>query len=260
MKARRVKKLDSATSLAENSARIVLVRLDELRSFAPKALQPERRRAQHDMRIAAKRLRYILEITELCFGRQATIARRQARELQDVLGELHDCEVMLPRIDRHVAELREADAEALRARAAGAPDLEPELSARAPSRTLYRGLEVLAVHLGARQRILHDRFRALWAQQERAGVWDRLERDADRVLRRERQQRRAAERAAAARRELERAERERREAEERAERAATALAEASAGATTQPQTDRPSQEDIRPVAGPLRARPPRSEH
>ena len=256
MKARRVKKLDPATTLAENSARIVLLRLDELRSFAPKALAPEGRRAQHDMRIAAKRLRYILEITEFCFGRPAMTARRQARALQDVLGELHDCEVMLPRVERHVAELRDADAEALRARAAGAADLEPDLAARAPNRTLYRGLEVLAVYLEGRRRILHDRFRALWGEQDRAAVWERLERDAERVLRGERQRRRAAERAEAARRELERAERERLEAEERAERAAAALAEANAET---PPTDRGSQEDIRAVAGPLRVVPPQGQ-
>lgn len=255
MKARRVKKLDPATSLAENSARIVLVRLDELRSFAPKALAPKATRAQHNMRIAAKRLRYILEITELCFGRPASAARRQARALQDVLGELHDCEVMLPRVERHVVELRQADAEALRARAAGAPDLEPELTARAPNRTLYRGLEVLAVYLEARRGILHDRFRRLWAEQEGAAVWERLERDAERVLRQARQRRRATQRAEA-RRELERAERERREADDRAARAA-ALAEANAEA---PRVDGISQEDIPPVAGSLRARSQQREH
>jgi CHAD domain len=257
MKARRVKKLDPATSLAENAARIVLVRLDELRSLAPKALAPTATRAQHDMRIAAKRLRYILEITELCFGRPAPTARRQARALQDVLGELHDCEVMLPRVERHVAELRQADAEALRGRAAGAPDLEPELTARAPNRTLYRGLEVLAVYLEARRGILHDRFRGLWAEQEGAAVWERLERDAERVLRQARQRRRAEQRAAEARRELERAQRERREADERAARAAAALAEANAAS---PRVDGTSQEDIPPVAGSSPAGSQRREH
>ena len=64
MKARRVKKLDPRNSLEENAARIIAVRIDELRSFAPRALEPGRSRAQHDMRIAAKRLRYILETTD----------------------------------------------------------------------------------------------------------------------------------------------------------------------------------------------------
>jgi hypothetical protein len=226
VKAKKVKKLDPASSLAENAARIVLVRLDELRSFAPAALEPERAHEQHDMRIAAKRLRYILETTEFCFGRPAAEARRRARDLQDVLGELHDCEVMLPRVDRHVAALRRGDARAVRVRARRATDLDPELAARAPSRTAYRGLEVLAVYLEARRGVLHDRFRSLWAEQERAGTWERLERAADRVLRRQRDRRRSAERAERARRELERAEREERAAAERAERAAAALAEA----------------------------------
>jgi CHAD domain-containing protein len=226
VKAKRVKKLDPSASLAENAARIVLTRLDELRSFAAGACERDRARDQHDMRIAAKRLRYILEATELCFGRPAAEARRRARDLQDVLGELNDCEVMLPRLERHVVALRRADASAVRARAGVAPDLDPELAARAPNRTSYRGLEVLAVYLEARRGILHDRFLALWAEQERSRTWQRLERAAARVLARERARRRAADRAERARLELERAEHEERAAAERAERAAAVLAEA----------------------------------
>jgi CHAD domain-containing protein len=88
VKARKVKKLDPAAPLAENAARIARARLDELRSFAPAALEPAHERQQHDMRIAAKRLRYVLEATEFCFGKLAQTARRRARDLQDLLGEL----------------------------------------------------------------------------------------------------------------------------------------------------------------------------
>ena len=111
MKARRVKKLEPRESLAENAARIVVVRLDEMRSLAPKALKPEGVKQQHDMRIAAKRLRYVLEATEFCFGRSGEVARRRASDLQGILGELHDCDVMLPRVERHLGDLRDADAE-----------------------------------------------------------------------------------------------------------------------------------------------------
>ena len=41
VKAKKVKRLDPATTLAENAARIVLVRLGELRSFVPEALDPD---------------------------------------------------------------------------------------------------------------------------------------------------------------------------------------------------------------------------
>jgi CHAD domain-containing protein len=60
MKARNVKGLEPQGTLADNAERIVRVRLDELQSFIPEALDPDEVTALHDMRIAAKRLRYIL--------------------------------------------------------------------------------------------------------------------------------------------------------------------------------------------------------
>ncbi len=110
MKARQVKGLDPAAPLRPNAARIVRTRLDELRSFAPLALEPPAARAQHDMRIAAKRLRYVLEIVSPCFGPEAEAAREAAKRLQGVLGDIHDCDVMLPRawgIESMRAQLRE---------------------------------------------------------------------------------------------------------------------------------------------------------
>ena len=63
MKARDVKGLDPAGPLADNVERIARTRLDELFSFAPAVLDPRNVRELHDMRIAAKRLRYVLEPT-----------------------------------------------------------------------------------------------------------------------------------------------------------------------------------------------------
>ena len=50
------------------------------------------------MRIAAKRLRYVLEVTAGCLGPEAEALHGAAKELQGVLGEIHDCDVMLPRV------------------------------------------------------------------------------------------------------------------------------------------------------------------
>jgi CHAD domain len=223
MKARKVKKLDPRAPLAENAARIVQVRLAELRSFTPAALHEDCMVEQHDMRIAAKRLRYILEATEFCFGRAGTTARRRAKELQDILGELHDCDELLPRAEHHLEELRSADAVAVRERAGEATDLDPALAARAPHRTAYRGLEVLAVYVEARRRLLFERFRDFWEEHDRAGTWDRLERAAARTLEDARVRHEARERASRAAAELAEAERAEHEAAERAERAAEEL-------------------------------------
>ncbi len=98
MKARPVEGLDPSEPLRVAAARIVAVRLAELRGFADEALSPDASRAQHEMRIAAKRLRYLLEIFEPCLGGEARAARAAAKRLQGTLGELHDCDLMLPKV------------------------------------------------------------------------------------------------------------------------------------------------------------------
>jgi CHAD domain-containing protein len=137
MRPRAVEGLDSAAPLRPNAARIVRTRLGELRSFAPAALDPSASKAQHDMRIAAKRLRYVLEITGPCIGEEAKAARDAAKNLQGVLGEIHDCDVMLPRA---------------------------------------WGIESLRGHLRRRRELLFSRFRDLWREETDKGTWSSLER------------------------------------------------------------------------------------
>ncbi len=55
----------------ENAERIIAVRADEVRSFSPAVLDPRNVEDLHDMRIAAKRLRYVLELTAPVFGKEA---------------------------------------------------------------------------------------------------------------------------------------------------------------------------------------------
>jgi CHAD domain-containing protein len=103
MKARAVDGLDPHASLADNARLIMRVRTDELYSFIPAALDEGDVTALHDMRIAAKRLRYVLELVGFCFGPYADRARAHARDLHSLIGEIHDCDVLLPRLE----ELRE---------------------------------------------------------------------------------------------------------------------------------------------------------
>jgi CHAD domain-containing protein len=166
VKARRVKGLDPEASLADNAERIVRVRLDELTSFMPKASDPEEIVALHDMRIAAKRLRYALEVTGSCFGPYAANAVKQAKDLQDLLGEIHDCDVQLPEVAAFLDELMEEDVAA-----AGA---SPRDLARAPNRRTYAGLVALQVHLRARRRALFADFLEMWRDLERKGFAARL--------------------------------------------------------------------------------------
>jgi len=97
MKAQKVKGLKPDRSLGPNAARIVATRLEELRGFADDALEPGATEAQHEMRIAAKRLRYLLEVTESCFEPVGKPARLRVKELQGILSDLRDAETMLDR-------------------------------------------------------------------------------------------------------------------------------------------------------------------
>jgi CHAD domain-containing protein len=132
VKARRVGGLDPKAPLRPNAARIVETRLAELLLLAGPALEPDAEDAQHDLRIAAKRLRYLLELTGPCFGPEAAAAASVAKELQGVLGEIHDCDVMLA---------GPVAAESLRA------------------------------HLRSRRQLRFRRFRELWLRESVAGTW-----------------------------------------------------------------------------------------
>jgi hypothetical protein len=175
MKARKVDGLDPDGGLADNAERIVLVRLDELCGFMPKAADPDEVVALHDMRIAAKRLRYILEITGPCFGSYAKTATKMTKELQDLLGEIHDCDVQVPETAAFAERLLAADVSALHAAADGADDLDPALLKQTPHARDHAGLAALQAHLRARRRLLFDRFLELWGDYERKGFRARLE-------------------------------------------------------------------------------------
>ena len=175
MKAKKVKGLDPDAGFDQNARKIVAVRLKELTKLGARALDPEDQKALHDTRIAAKRLRYLLELSAPALGKPATDGARVARGLQDLLGEIHDCDVMLPRVREHADVLRTEDAGALRAHAGPRRrDLPPEAVLRAPNLERYRGLESLTTYLSVRRAVLFDRFVREWERLERRGFADEL--------------------------------------------------------------------------------------
>lgn len=176
MKARKVKGLDPSGGLADNAERLARVRLDELCGFVPRVLDPVAVEELHAMRIAAKRLRYVLEATaEPCFGRYAGHGARHAKALQDLLGEIHDCDVQRPRVARLAAELAAQDAAELTRRAEGGDDVDPALAARLPNSSAWSGLAALDAHLRVRRELLYGRFVTLWHDLERDGFRARLD-------------------------------------------------------------------------------------
>lgn len=82
-------------AVGENIRRIIRARLTEMYIWAQYMRDERRTREQHQLRIAAKRLRYTLELFREFLPEQANDAIKDLKGLQDALGLLHDCDVLL---------------------------------------------------------------------------------------------------------------------------------------------------------------------
>jgi CHAD domain-containing protein len=122
---------------------------------------PRDAEALHDLRIAAKRLRYVLEAAAPALGPAALDGAKAARELQTVLGDLHDTDVLLPRVAAHRRALRAEDVAAVRA------------GGDTPNAARYRGVQAVDTRLRARRAALREQ-----AASRRAPIGEQLDRAA----------------------------------------------------------------------------------
>lgn len=90
----------SPNSVEENSIKLfqtaysqIQTRLDEFLFFEVFIFDPERINELHQMRIAAKHLRYALEIFSDFYSSKTDFALDIARKTQQILGEIHDADV-----------------------------------------------------------------------------------------------------------------------------------------------------------------------
>ncbi len=84
-------------SLAENAPLILHTRLEEMYKFAPFIHDPANVEELHNMRIAAKRLRYTLEVFAPVFRSKGfTALYDQVKDIQERIGDIHDADVRIP--------------------------------------------------------------------------------------------------------------------------------------------------------------------
>jgi len=77
------------------AAFIIDQRLEAIEKLSKGLYHPLKVKRLHQLRLAAKHLRYALELFEQCWGDQAAFFAGKASRLQSSLGELHDCDIWL---------------------------------------------------------------------------------------------------------------------------------------------------------------------
>ena len=60
----------------------------------------------HKMRNAGKTLRYAMEFFEEAFGDEFSSCLREVKQLLDLMGQVHDCDVNIPALNIQLREIR----------------------------------------------------------------------------------------------------------------------------------------------------------
>jgi CHAD domain-containing protein len=118
-KARDIPGLHASMPFAEAAAATVAVRADELFENAEGVLDTSDIERVHDMRVATRRLRAVLEIYAPCFPKdEYRPLLREVKALADALGARRDPDVLLDRLADLETVLPKADAPGIEAFAA----------------------------------------------------------------------------------------------------------------------------------------------
>jgi hypothetical protein len=148
-KAEPITGLNAQAATQENARIITRTKMNELYKWQEYVQQPDAHRELHNMRIAAKRLRYTLEIFADSLPAECASAQKEVKQIQEELGLLHDSDVMITMLrlclTNQKGNSKEQAAQRKQAKALLAPDLIPLLLAAdaAPTPEQRYGLEQL---------------------------------------------------------------------------------------------------------------------
>jgi CHAD domain-containing protein len=134
--------------------------LKELLSYQDSLTDAKDQVRHHAMRIAAKGLRYTLEIANPVYSRRLEPTIDALKKLQTLMGELHDCDVWLLLLDEFAAGQRK--------------QIERRYGNDRPFARLEIGLERFRDDRRARRQEAFIELSAYWAELKRQRVWDTL--------------------------------------------------------------------------------------
>ena len=145
----------------ERVAAHILRRKSELLAAEPALDDPQDIDGHHQVRIAAKRLRYAMEIGVPAFGKQLNDAIDAVKKVQSLLGDVHDCDVWVRNLGTFIEQER-------------GRTIEYFGHAR-PFNRLRDGLEFLRDERTRHRQQVFAEVLEHWQRLRAAGFWDRLE-------------------------------------------------------------------------------------
>jgi len=134
-------------------------RLADLRSFEPWVLHPEAVAEHHATRIAAKKLRYTMEVYGPVYRNSLKKPLSRVKKIQEILGDVHDCDVWID----HITLLLLRERPLLRSSRSGQPDTATLAS-----------LKVLLQDRETERKRKYRQFVHFWHALARQKLWEEL--------------------------------------------------------------------------------------
>jgi len=129
-----------------------------LLSFTPWVNHPDAIAEHHAMRIAAKRLRYTMEVYAQLYRLGLKKHTRRIAQIQEMLGNLHDCDVWIDKVTRILLKERSR--------------FRPVNESNRPSSMEITGLKVFLGNREKERTALYRKFVRYWGSLDRSGTWD----------------------------------------------------------------------------------------
>jgi CHAD domain-containing protein len=94
-------------SFRENVQAILPLIYDDFMSYKDRVVnRPRLKHELHRMRIAGKPLRYAMEYAEPAFGDDFKKCLGEIKNIIELMGDIHDADVMIPELHMHLKEIR----------------------------------------------------------------------------------------------------------------------------------------------------------
>lgn len=156
---RRIRKSVYATGIPAVAADRIATGLDAFLIYEPYLSDPDAILEHHAMRIAAKKLRYTMEVYGPLYRLGLGKSLRRVKKVQEILGDIHDCDVWIDLLTGMIVKQRSRSQ-------IGVENQQ--------DRHTLTGIRLFLHDREHRRLFLHRRLLQYWETLRRAGAWDEL--------------------------------------------------------------------------------------